>query len=219
MRASLPLHSAAVDYGTAEGAAQYREKHRGSFVRRLASRRELSLVYRALAQASASGKILDNPCGAGRLGPVLLRRAVRLVGTDLSRAMIREARTALAVPARAGRVAFARAAADALPFPKGAFDVVVCSRLLHHVTDPEARARLLQELARVAGRWVVLSFHDATTLKRRLQGDRPRRRVALTPAQLEAEAARPGLILVPPVRRVCGWFSLMAVALFRVEPR
>jgi len=208
-----------VDYGTAEGAAHYREKHRRSFVRRLASRRELKLVNRALVQAAAYGKILDSPCGTGRLGPVLLRRAVRLVGADLSGAMIGEARKVLAVPARSGRVAFVRAAADRLPFAKGAFDVAVCSRLLHHIADPGERARLLSELARVAGRWVVLSFHDATTLKRRLQGDRPRRRVALTPAQIETEAAKPGLMLVPPIRHVCGWFSLLAVALFRVEPR
>jgi ubiquinone/menaquinone biosynthesis C-methylase UbiE len=179
----------------------------------------LSLVYAALAQASASGRMLDCPCGTGRLGPVLLRRAVRLVEADLSAPMLHEARTALAVPARAGRVGFLRATAEALPFPEGAFDVVICHRLLHHMADPAARARLLGEAARVAGRWVVLSFHDATALKRRLQGRRARRRVALTPAALEQEAAKHGLALIPPVRRVCGWFSLMAVALFRVEPR
>lgn len=208
-----------MEYGTAEGAAHYREKHRRSFLRRLANRREMSLFYRALAQASASGRFLDCPCGAGRLGPVLLRRAVRLVGADLSAPMLREAGGVLAAPARAGRVAFVRAPAQALPFPTGAFDVAVCSRLLHHLADPADRARVLGELARVALRWVVLSFHDATALKRRLQGRRPRSRVALAPTELAAEASRQGLALVPPIRRVHGWFSLVAVALFRVEPR
>ncbi len=207
-----------MEYGSAEGAAAYREKHRRSFLRRLASRRELSLFDRALAQAAAYGKVLDCPCGAGRLGPVLLRRAVRLVATDLSAPMLREARATLAVPARAGRVAFVRAPAEALPFPEGMFDVAACSRLLHHLADPAERARLLRELARVAARWVVLSFHDATAVKRRLQGRRGRSRIAITPAQLAAEAATAGLVLVPPIRRVNGWFSLMAVALFRVEP-
>lgn len=208
-----------MEYGTTAGAAAYRDKYRRSFLRRLGGRRELSIVYRALAQASASGRFLDCPCGAGRLGPVLLRRAVRLVGADLSGPMLREASAALAVPARAGRVAFTRAAAETLPFAQGAFDVVVCSRLLHHLADPAARARLLGELARVAGRWVVLSFHDATALKRRFQGKRPRSRTALTPREISEEAARAGLVLVTPIRRVCGWFSLLAVALFRVEPR
>jgi ubiquinone/menaquinone biosynthesis C-methylase UbiE len=208
-----------VEYGTAEGAAAYREKHRRSFLRRLASRRELSLFDRALAQAAAYGKVLDCPCGAGRLGPVLLRRAVRLTAADLSGPMLVEARGALAAPARSGRVGFVRSAAHSLPFPKGAFDVAVCSRLLHHVVDPGERARLLRELARVAGRWVVLSFHDADALKRRLQGKRRRSRIALTHAEISAEAAKEGLVLVPPVRRVHGWFSLVAVGLFRVEPR
>jgi len=208
-----------VDYGTAGGAAQYREKHRRSLLRRLASRREVSLFDRALGQAAAYGKILDCPCGAGRLGPTLLRRAVRLVGADLSLAMLGEAAKALAAPARSGRVALVRAAGEALPFPDGTFDAAVCSRLLHHLAEPERRAQLLRELARVSARWVVLSFHDATARKRRLQGTRPRSRVALSPEQLSAEAAKAGLILVPPVRRVNGWFSLVAVALLRVKPR
>jgi ubiquinone/menaquinone biosynthesis C-methylase UbiE len=208
-----------VDYGTTEGAARYREKHRKSLLRRLASRREVSLFDRALAQAAAYGRILDCPCGTGRLGPVLLRRAVRLVEADLSPAMLGEAATALAAPVRSGRVALVRAPAEALPFPDGAFDVAVCSRLLHHLADPAQRARVLRELARVAGKWVVLSFHDATASKRRLQGKRRRSRVALAPDQLSAEAAKQRLVLVPPVRRVNGWFSLVAVALFRVKPR
>jgi ubiquinone/menaquinone biosynthesis C-methylase UbiE len=208
-----------VDYGSAAGAAHYREKHRRSLVRRLANRRELSLFYRALAQASASGRFLDCACGAGRLGPVLLRRAVRLVEADLSASMLAEARGTLAVPARAGRVGFVRTSALSLPFRGGSFDVAVCSRLLQHFADPAERGQLLRELARVAGRWVVLSFHDASALKRRLQGKRVRSRVALTPGQLTAEAAKERLVLVPPIRRVHGWFSLVAVALFRVEPR
>jgi SAM-dependent methyltransferase len=208
-----------VNYGSAADAVAYREKHRRSLVRRLASRREVSLFDRALAQAAAYGKVLDCPAGAGRLGPVLLRRAVRLLACDLSSPMLAEARGALAAPARAGRVAFVRARAEALPFPNGAFDVVVCSRLLHHLPDPAARARLLFELRRVAGRWVVLSFHDATALKRKIRGKRPRSRVALTPLELADEGAAAGLALVPPVRHVCGWFSLVAVALFRVGAR
>jgi ubiquinone/menaquinone biosynthesis C-methylase UbiE len=207
-----------MDYGTAEGAAAYREKHERSLLRRIASRRERSLFDRALAQAAAYGKVLDCPCGAGRLSPVLLRRAVRLVGADLSAAMLGEAH-ALASTVGAHRLALVRAPAEALPFPDGAFDVAVCSRLLHHLTDPGARAKVLHELARVASRWVVLSFQDATTRKRRRQGDRPRSRVALTPRELIAEAAAERLVFVPPVRRVNGWFSLIAVALFRVEPR
>ena len=207
-----------MEYGSAEGAAAYAEKHRRSFLRRLANRRELSLFDRALAQAAAYGKVLDCPCGAGRLGPVLLRRAVRLFAADLSPAMLREAGTSLAAPARAGRVAFVRSAAEALPFARGAFDVAVCSRLLHHLPDPAARARLLRELARVSSRWIVLSFHDATAPKRRFRGTRPRHRVALVPRDLADEASKQGLLLVPPVRRLNGWFSLVAVALFRVEP-
>jgi SAM-dependent methyltransferase len=208
-----------VRYDTPGEAAAYRDKYRRSLVRRLSSRRELSLVGRALAQAASYGRILDVPCGAGRLGPTLLRRAVRLVAADLSLPMVREARTALALPAHARRALFARAAAEALPFADGAFDTVLCHRLLHHLAEPAARARLLAELRRVASRWVILSFHDASAPRLRFRGARPRSRVALLPDELAREAAAVGLSLVPPVRRLNGWFSLLAVGLFRAAPR
>jgi ubiquinone/menaquinone biosynthesis C-methylase UbiE len=206
-------------YGSEAGAAAYRRKYERSWTRRLSHRREMRVVAAALRDAGASGRALDCPCGAGRLVPTILRFADHVTAADLSPAMVEEARDALAAERDAGRVDFAVAAADALPFADDAFDVAVCHRLLHHLADPAARVAILRELARVARRSVVCSFSDATTWKGRLQAWRGQtgRRIALDPATLSGEARAAGLEPLGPVRRLNGLSSLVAVASFRVR--
>lgn len=208
-------------YGSPAGAAAYRAKYDRSLTRRWSNRRELSAVARALTRAHAAGRLLDCPCGAGRLTPTLLEVAEHVTAVDLSPAMVAEARDALALHAAAGRVDFAVASADRLPFPDQAFDTVVCHRLLHHLEDPVARGNVLAELARVAQRRVIVSFSDATTLKARLQTLRrvQRRRTVLSPRQLAGEAGAHGLALEGAPLRLSSLFSLVAVAVFRVARR
>jgi len=82
--------------------------------------------------------VLDVGAGTGHLGAAFARRGHPVVAVDLARALL--ARN----PARAGRV---RADALRLPFPDGAFPLVVEASLLHHVGDPAA---VLREMARVS---------------------------------------------------------------------
>jgi ubiquinone/menaquinone biosynthesis C-methylase UbiE len=207
-------------YGSAAGAAAYRRKYERSLFRRLSHRREMAIVAAALGDAGAGGRVLDCPCGAGRLVPTILRSADRVVAVDLSEAMVREAREALAPLVEAGRVEFAVASADALPFPDGSFDAAVCHRLLHHLRTPEARGAVLRELARVARRGVVASFADASTAKARRQKRRGRdgRRTALSPEEFIAEARAAGLEPAGKIRRLWGPASLVAVAPFVPRP-
>ncbi len=206
-------------YASPQGAAAYRDKYRRSVLRRLSGARELAVVRRAIARARVRGHVLDCPCGAGRLVPTILERAERVTAADRSPAMLDVARVELARYAGAGRVAFAVAGAQALPFETDAFDAAVCHRLIHHVADPAARHAILSELARVSRGPVVLSFNDASTLKMRLQGlrGRRRRRIAWRPEALAEEARAAGLVLRGRVRRLAGAFSLVAVGVFAHE--
>jgi len=200
-------------YRSEAGAAAYRGKYRRSWTRRISSRRELSLVRRALLgiEGGRPKAVLDCPCGAGRLLPLLLEGAERVAAADISAAMVREARRA-----RGGGVVFVQASAGGLPFATGAFDVVVCHRLIHHVVSRKERAPILAELARVSRRAVVLSFADAGT--RRARRKRGRTKCAtLSAAELAAEAAEQGLRLTSPVRRLGGWVSFLAVAVLLAE--
>lgn len=208
-------------YGSPAGAAAYRRKYERSLARRLSHRREMRILARALAEAGVAGHVLDCPCGAGRLVPTILSVADRVTGADLSMAMVRESREALGGLLAARRLELAAGSAAALPFASGAFDAVVCHRLLHHIPGRTARVAILRELARVARRAVVFSFSDATTLKGRWQRLRGRhhKRIALTPREVVEEAAEAGLAPAGSFRRLWGLTSLVTVAPFRVVRR
>jgi ubiquinone/menaquinone biosynthesis C-methylase UbiE len=189
-------------YRSREGAVAYRTKYATSLFRRISSRREVAIVRDFVGRAGPVRRLLDCPCGAGRLLPALAA-AASVTAADLSRPMLAEARGA-------GRARFVQASAFRLPFEDRAFDVAVCHRLVHHV-DAAGRATVLAELARVTTRAVVLSFADAGTRRAR----RPTRRTCVDAGTLAAEARAAGLRLEES-RRVASWFSVQAIALFRV---
>jgi demethylmenaquinone methyltransferase / 2-methoxy-6-polyprenyl-1,4-benzoquinol methylase len=83
--------------------------------------------------------VLDVATGTGLVARALVRRrGARVVGLDLTHAMLHRARGPGIVPV-AGR-------AEQLPFPDASFDAVVFTYLLRYVDDPETT---LAELARV----------------------------------------------------------------------
>src|SRR5947207_15757250 len=83
-------------YGSPEGAAAYRAKYERSWLRRLSARREALLLRWALERAGTEGVVLDVPCGAGRMVPVLLEHGRRVTAVDPSAAMLDEAKASLA---------------------------------------------------------------------------------------------------------------------------
>src|SRR5262245_1902809 len=200
-------------YGSAEGAAAYRRKYEQSWLRRVSAKREATLLRWALEEAGAEGVVLDVPCGAGRLVPVLLERARRVTAVDTSPAMLAEAKAALVEEVAADRVVFGTASADALPFDQGAFDTAVCWRLLHHVVERDARVRVLHELGRVARRAAIVTFSDAGTWKAWSERVRRRRRrcVLLAEKDLRGEAHDAGL-QIEQTRRLSNAFSLLSCA-------
>jgi SAM-dependent methyltransferase len=102
----------------------------------------------------AGETVLDLPCGAGRLLP-LLRDELRhdVVQADGSLAMLRESIARNPAP----RVPAAQADALAVPFRDRCVDGVVMFRFLHHL-PADAAAAAIGEACRVARRFVVVSF-------------------------------------------------------------
>jgi SAM-dependent methyltransferase len=145
--------------------------------------RDPALVRALLdGRLDADARVLDVPCGAGRLHGALAGLG-RYTGADVSGEMLSEAR-ALA-PGR-----LAAADVERLPFADAAFDAVVCCRLLHHLRTTEELRRALSELVRVSATWVAASFWNTAaleTLRRRLPfARRTRHRVAHPPALFTA---------------------------------
>jgi len=175
-------------------ARRYERRRYGSLGRRL----NLDMLERALARALAgvppNGLVLDAPCGTGILGDFLRARGLRVLGADISPAM-------LAVAQERGRAqGLVRADLERPPFRTGAFDAVVCSRFMMHLPS-ETRVEVLRALGRVTRGPIVATVCHPYTVKsfgravRRLFGGRPKRSPRLTRRELEAEVAASGLRL------------------------
>jgi ubiquinone/menaquinone biosynthesis C-methylase UbiE/uncharacterized protein YbaR (Trm112 family) len=85
--------------------------------------------------AEVSGLILDVACGPGTLGRRLAGPSREIYGVDVSWGMLRQGAT---LASREGyqTVHFARALAEALPFPDGCFDAGLSGVALHLLADP-----------------------------------------------------------------------------------
>lgn len=100
----------------------------------------------------AAGKVLDVACGTGAASDAVRPIADEITGLDASPAMLAKA------TARLGAFPFEAVvgSSHALPFSSDRFDTVVCSRALHHMTNP---TDTINEMVRVskAGGVVVIT--------------------------------------------------------------
>ena len=127
------------------------------------------IPYALAALDPADRRILDAPCGRGRLLRAVraMLPAAELHGVDISPGMVEQVqRFCPGVAVRVGSV-------YALPFPDRHFDAVLCHESFMHFDEPR---RALGELARVAGRRLYLSVTTRRQLNALL------RRVRLLPA-------------------------------------
>jgi tRNA (uracil-5-)-methyltransferase TRM9 len=101
-------------------------------------------------------RALDLGCGNGRHAELLADHVDRVVGLDVSRGLLTEARTRAAE--RDFSVDLVHGDAARLPFVDDGFDLGVYVATLHHLRSRDARVASLSELARVLtpeGRAVV----------------------------------------------------------------
>jgi SAM-dependent methyltransferase len=107
---------------------------------------------RRLGGILANDRVLDVGCGTGRFTrEIALQSGAEVVGVDHSYQMVRLARK------NVGAVADVRRAdADLLPYRAGSFDVAFCFGVLHHAVGEGIAQAVLDEMARVASRVVVV---------------------------------------------------------------
>jgi SAM-dependent methyltransferase len=149
----------------ADKAASYDVKYERELHKRLSNWKEKRLIASLLADTGRLERMLDVPCGAGRLSGVLARHAEKVFEVDYSREMLKVCRR----NASGYESRFAEASAFDLPFGDGTFDMVVSIRLSHHIPDRAARLAHLRELFRSSRRYVLATFFDENTLKNRLR--------------------------------------------------
>lgn len=105
------------------------------------------IVGRLLGQVGQGLRVLDAPTGTGRMVPELLAAGHRVVGIDLSTAMLTRAADGAG---DGGFVGHAAGEIERLPFADDAFDAAISLRFLFHAKDRAVRIALYRELARVA---------------------------------------------------------------------
>ena len=107
------------------------------------------------ARLSPDDEVLDVACGSGIVARSFARTASRVVGMDLTPAMLAEAGR-LAEMDGLKNVEWCRGDVENLPWPDGTYSLVVSRYAFHHITN---QARVLSEMVRVArpgGRLVLV---------------------------------------------------------------
>jgi 2-polyprenyl-6-hydroxyphenyl methylase/3-demethylubiquinone-9 3-methyltransferase len=116
------------------------------------------LRYIDHAAGLAGARALDVGCGGGILAEAMARGGARVLGIDLSQAVLDVAE----LHALESNVAVeyrAIAAEDLARGQPGAFDLVTCMEMLEHVPDPKASIAALAALVRPGGSVVVSTLN------------------------------------------------------------
>jgi demethylmenaquinone methyltransferase/2-methoxy-6-polyprenyl-1,4-benzoquinol methylase len=112
---------------------------------------------------AAPGRVLDVATGTAGVALQLARRTPgRIVGIDLTEAMLRRGQQKVAGNGAGARVQLLVGRAEQLPFPDGAFDALTFTYLLRYVADPAATLRELARVVKPGAPVASLEFHVPT---------------------------------------------------------
>lgn len=153
-------------YQKTHKADDYNREYEHRFFKRRSTRKEYRLLRQLLASQDRCRTLLDLPCGGGRLSPEMEDFTDFLVEADVGLGQLQHLR--LHSEAKTPR-ALMTASAFHIPFKDNSVDAVVCCRLCHHLPHAEQRERLIDELLRVARRFVIMTFFDHHSLKNLLR--------------------------------------------------
>src|SRR5579885_693263 len=185
-------YDARLGYQTLD-ARRYERRRYGGVVRWMNLRLLERALGRALAEVPPGSVVLDAPCGTGILTGFLRARGLRVIGADISPAMLGVARE------RGGTVGHVRADLEAPPWRPASFAAVVSSRFLMHL-PPAIRPRVLAGLAALAhGPLVATVCHPYTAKSFGRALRRPARQRA--PGSCSSASSR-----CSRCSRRCGWW-------------
>lgn len=152
------LYANARDYWTQRGGLDYFREQEGQLSR---TQRADWIAERLLEYRPRS--ILEVGCGYGKLLEALRRRTdIPLTGVDFSPSQLNFARTFLADEAG---ISLVLGGGERLPFPDGAFDLVVTSAVILH-NPPVLAERIREEVVRVANRYAAHNEETGTSYNR-----------------------------------------------------
>ena len=171
-------------------ARNYNLKYDRKPLKRLSTKREYQILQHLLGRQKHCTKMLEIPCGGGRISPQLVTATDLLIQADVGLGQILYGMTKekLKIPQ-----IWMTASAFHIPLRDDSVDAVVCIRLSHHLPTNKQREDLLVELLRVARRFVVMTFFDYHSIKNILRRLRySRSKLTMTSSRVSSIAAKHG---------------------------
>jgi len=117
----------------------------------------LAMIVSAAAPR-ATDTVLDVACGGGIIVCALAPHVSHATGIDMTPAMLERA-AQLAVEKRIANTRWDQGDVTSLPYPDGAFDIVVTRFSMHHFLDPLVVLREMARVCRPGGRVVVVDMY------------------------------------------------------------
>ena len=154
------------------GRVKYDEKTAKRYQVRKESKHlaEMKLVDRAFSLIPKTHRVLDLPCGGGRVTVHLGLQGYNMSSADLSDAMLTITRESVAQNGLKGAVE--KQDIEKLTYADQHFDSLISFRLFHHFPNPEIRQRAVSELCRIAKQFVAISYFSpasVTSVKRSIR--------------------------------------------------
>ena len=119
---------------------------------RIADRKRIDFITNVLKdQATPQSKVLDVGCGNGVISRHLGTMGYNVLGIDVSAKTIEMARSLTRTP----NVKFAQISAEQLVADGQKYDVIICSEVLEHLTNPGALLKTLHETLAEGGKLIV----------------------------------------------------------------
>lgn len=191
-------------YQDVQVAERYDRERFSRLTGRIFDALEKRALRRAFAAVPRSSIVMDLPCGTGRLAETLLQQGFRVVGVDISPAMLAVANRKLQRfgPRFQSTIADVH---DLARTSESTYDVALCARVLMHFTLDE-QIEFLKSVARLTKGTVVFSQSISTPWQRtrrrikRLIGNPPPARCPISERELQVLLAGAGLREVRRVR-------------------
>lgn len=137
----------------------------GSLIEKSLARGFPELLNRAI---SPNATVLEVGCGTGQLGNFLSIMGRRVLSVDLCLNSLRLAQRFRDANGLTN-VTFAQMNLFRLPLAPGRFDVVICTGVLHHTSDPRGGFRRLVPLVKPGGHLVIGLYNRYGRIKTRLR--------------------------------------------------
>ena len=208
------------------GRKSLAEKYPSEYSDNWRDRRELACIVECLNSIPAGSKVLDLPCGTGRMTRTLVARGYDVTSADASPAMLARAKDHYAAyraerGAAAPHVDFSVRDVLATGFANDEFDGISCIRLFHHFSEADTRRRALAELRRICHGPIVVTFLNSFALDRisvwlkaRIKRKKPENQRPISMKTFAADVAAAGLKIDKKIAAHWGissrWFLVLS---------